>query len=319
MSGLDNLNKRLQYRGGSAKGRLEQDKLKSLKKALLYSYQAETAVLKDGREFKCLINPDKLKPEYDNKIISIPYKDTCLTSGLLDTIDLKPGDVFTWKENQTFWIVFLQYLEESAYFRAEIRRCKSEIDINKTTYKVYVRGPIETAIRWEQKKEIVSNDLNYSLSLYITKNKETLDYFHRFKKIKLKTEVEKDVFKETPWEVQAVNEYDADGIIEVHLRESYNNSMEEEKESQIEIDIPDVGQSYIKGPKTVYPYDIVKYEIKNANNGTWNINSSKAKIINIKDSFVTIEITTGRSGNFDLIYKRENEDDIIFPIIIESL
>ena len=49
-----------------------------MKKALLYSYQAATATLADGREFRCLINPDKTKPAYDNKIISIPYKDVCL-------------------------------------------------------------------------------------------------------------------------------------------------------------------------------------------------------------------------------------------------
>ena len=101
MSGLDNLNKRLQYQGGNQEGRFIKDKLKSLKKALLYSYQAETAILEDKREFRCLINPDKLKPEYDNKIISIPYRDICLNKVKIGTtsqgeeeIGLKPGDVF---------------------------------------------------------------------------------------------------------------------------------------------------------------------------------------------------------------------------------
>ena len=59
MQGLDNLNLRLSYAGGNQEGRMQADKLKSLKKALLYSYQAATAILQDGREFKCLINPDK--------------------------------------------------------------------------------------------------------------------------------------------------------------------------------------------------------------------------------------------------------------------
>jgi hypothetical protein len=45
---------------------------------LLYSYQAATAVRADGREFRCLINPDKNKPAYDNKILSVPYWDHCL-------------------------------------------------------------------------------------------------------------------------------------------------------------------------------------------------------------------------------------------------
>ena len=71
----DTLNIRLNYMGGKkADDRMTNDKLRTLKKALLYSYQAETAVLADGREFRCLINPDKLKNDYDNKIISIPFK-----------------------------------------------------------------------------------------------------------------------------------------------------------------------------------------------------------------------------------------------------
>jgi hypothetical protein len=57
--------------------------LTGLKRALLYSYQAETAVLSDGREFRCLINPDKNKPAYDNKIISIPFKDICLNKPMV--------------------------------------------------------------------------------------------------------------------------------------------------------------------------------------------------------------------------------------------
>ena len=75
MQGLSNLNLRLSYSGGNQEGRMQTDKLKSLKKALLYSYQAATAILQDGREFKCLINPDKNKIDYEDKIISIPYKD----------------------------------------------------------------------------------------------------------------------------------------------------------------------------------------------------------------------------------------------------
>lgn len=102
---LELLEKRINYRGGAnQQNRMIQDKLKSLKKALLYSYQAATAVLKDGRQFRCLINPDKNKPDYDNKIISIPFKDVCLNEPKVGTttqgtvqIGMKPGDVFCTK------------------------------------------------------------------------------------------------------------------------------------------------------------------------------------------------------------------------------
>lgn len=111
----------------------------SLKRSLLYSYQAATAVLADGREFRCLINPDKLKPAYDNKIISIPFKDVRLNPEQEDKekttigeeeIGMKPGDVFLWKETNTYWLVYLRYIEEDAYFRAEIRRCDTTVTIN---------------------------------------------------------------------------------------------------------------------------------------------------------------------------------------------
>ena len=102
MSGLDNLNKRLNYRGNNQQNRMISGKLASLKRALLYSYQAATAILEDGREFRCLINPDKLKTNYDDKIISIPFEDICLnsdkigkTSEGIQPIGIKTGDVFT--------------------------------------------------------------------------------------------------------------------------------------------------------------------------------------------------------------------------------
>ena len=46
MSGIDNLGTRLGYAGGARQeSRFINDKLKALKKALLYSYQAETITL----------------------------------------------------------------------------------------------------------------------------------------------------------------------------------------------------------------------------------------------------------------------------------
>lgn len=105
INALDGMQKRLNYNGGQEQQkRMNQDKLRTLKKALLYSYQGATAILEDGREFRCLINPDKLKTSYDEKIISIPFEDVCLnpeyskretTSKGTENIDLKPGDVFT--------------------------------------------------------------------------------------------------------------------------------------------------------------------------------------------------------------------------------
>ena len=148
MSGLENLKTRVKYYGVTVEDRLKTDKLRTLKKALFNSYQAETIVLADGREFKCLINSDKLEKDYDDRYISIPFEDICLNAERLgktsegqQKIGLKSGDVFKWKENDSYWITYLPKLEESAYYRATIRRCMYEVTINDTRYKIYFRGP----------------------------------------------------------------------------------------------------------------------------------------------------------------------------------
>mgnify|MGYP003295907209 CR=1 FL=1 len=179
MSGLENLNTRLRFNGGIAEGRMQESKLKALKKALLYSYQAATAILSDGRMFRCLINPDRLRVDYDDKIISIPYKDICLgrmvevideetgeikkieepskrqgkTTDGLEEIGLKPGDVFTWKETQTDWIVYLERLEE------EIKNYYMGEEINT----IYIGGGTPSCLNMSQLKKIFE-----IISIFIT-------------------------------------------------------------------------------------------------------------------------------------------------------
>lgn len=268
MSGLDNLKTRLEYRGGAEQQvRMKHSKLDSLKKALLYSYQAATATLQDGREFRCLINPDKLKNEYEDKIISIPFEDICLnatragkTSEGIQKIGMKPGDIFTWKETNTTWLVYLQRLEETAYFRAEIRKCQYTIDINGTSYAIY--GKRLGDIDWQTKKNISWNNLDYSLEIYITKDAATEDFFKRFTVVKING---------NPWEVQAVDSMSSEGIIIVALKETYTNSVEEkiEKEKEEEVSQQSFNKKapYIEGFTTVYPYDELIYTIQNAEGG----------------------------------------------------
>lgn len=308
------MKKRLNYRGGNAEGRLQKDKLHSLKCALHDSYQAEVAELADGRQFKCLINPDKLKPEYDNKIISIPFNDICLNSEDKEeqAIGMKPGDYFIWKRRtehmDTTWLVYLQHIEEDSYFRAEIRKCEYEFEINGKKYPIYVRGPVETDIPWNQKRGIVWNNINYTLIMYITKNEETNDYFERFVKID---------FDDKKWEVQAVNRYDSGGsILEVFLKETFANTVEEDAVKEQEADKVDT-VSQIIGDKEVYPYDMKTYSIEGMVGGNWSISNNKAKIIEQNEQTVTIEVVTSKSGSFDLVYN--GNELITLPIVIKSL
>lgn len=333
MSGLENLEARLAYNGGGNQaGRMNVDKLRALKKALLYSYQAQTIILEDGRLFRCLINADKMKEKYEDKIISIPFEEQCLGSFIEETqeismerltegdnrVGMKPGDVFRWREdNDDYWLVFLRRSEETAYFRAEIRRCMYKVKINDNIYPVYVKGPSTIDIDWNTRRELGSwNDLNYDATMYITKNKETEQFLHRFTKIEIKGK---------PWEIQGVDNISMDGIITVALKETYSNTLEKKeeeykKEHPEEKPVIDEDTPHIAGAATVYPYDDREYTIVNAEGGSWEV-SDKKKVLILKqdENKALLQMRTGLSGQFKLFYKRENEEDIVLDITIETL
>ena len=376
---INNMKTRLGYLGGNSQiERMNKDKLRSLKKALLYSYQAATAILSDGREFRCLINPNKLSLDLDNKILSIPFIDCPLNGGqgtsadiedsdnhsqegvweemedlvatlsLIDEgweemvpeedvedlpdpendviipegeqeVGIKEGDVITWKENSSRWIVYLRRLEETAYFRADIRRCRYQLTLgNGSKYWVYVRGPVEQSILWTQTSGNYFNKLNYTLVMYIQQNEETLKYFRRFKKVMINGQ---------PWEVQATDSISTPGIIEVSLKETYNNTIEDNIEKAVEeatkkevVKEQNTNEPYIYGSIEVYPYDVKHYEIKNYGGGSWSIwNESRSNLVklkNISDKEVDLHIITGKSGKFTLIYE-SNEGKVIAALDIQ--
>ena len=328
---LELLNKRLQYQGGNQQQRFINDKLKSLKRALLYSYQAATAILSDGKEFRCLINPDKNKPAYDNKILSIPYKDICLnmpkigkTSEGEINVNIKTGDVFTWKETNTHWLVYLEYIEEDAYFRSEIRRCDQEVKIGNNSYWVYIRGPVETSIEWSQKAGIEWNTLNYSLVMYITADNITNDYFERFKTIKI-LDPRKNI--EKTWQVVGVDPYYGDGIIQIFLDEFFENSIADEvaienfdKINEEENPV-DETSAYIEGPIEVQQYSKAYYEIHNAENGYWYVNWQGKEIpLNSSLKIIPLNISVGQVGEtFTLIYRIDEQNNITLDVKIIAL
>ena len=305
MPDLTNLKMRVQHAGGSPKERMSLDKLRSLKQALLYSYQAETAVLADGREFKCLINPNKLSMELDDKMLSIPFMDVPLNrEAQEEIIGVKPGDIITWKENNTHWLVYNQYLQEEAYFRGLMRQCDTEVDINGQSYWVYIKGPSEKGIDWSKSKHFMFNNLNYTLEMYISKDENSLEFFHRFKILNILGK---------SWEVQAVDNITTDGIIEVYLKEYYSEEIEPEppKEDEEEVlppteePIPSIA---IVGKTSVYPYDVVMYFVNSNENGFWSLSNKRARILRQSATFAEVEITSGKSGDITLLYHGETQD-----------
>ena len=326
MLALNNLEKRLNYNGGiEQRARMDSDKLRSLKRALLYSYQAQTAILKDNREFRCLINHDKLKEDYDDKIISIPYDDICLNAedffdwdiDTIQHIGMQVGDVFTWKETDTKWIVIQEILEENAYFRATIRKAEDEIIINGKSYYGYL-GKWTKGELWHTKQLRSWSEMGYEVVLYITRDETTENYFHRFQKLEISGRL---------WEVQMVNDITSDTMLIIYLKETFRNEFENytETESEENNNTDDENNNVeedmitIIGLDKCYPFDTLQYSIEGASNGNWILSNNKAKIKASTDTTVTITITTAKSGLIDLIYKRENEEDIVKTITIQSL
>jgi hypothetical protein len=85
--GINLMRKRLDLRGGELQqNRMIKDKRWTLDHATKYSYQAARIRHTDAvdkEEAPSLINPDKTKQDYDDKILSVGYE-----------YRYKPGDVF---------------------------------------------------------------------------------------------------------------------------------------------------------------------------------------------------------------------------------
>lgn len=76
----------------------------------------------------------------------------------------------------------------------------------------------------------------------------------------------------------------------------------------------------IQGPQTVYPYDTHKYWLKHGK-GSFSIEtmSDVAKIVDCGDDWCSVEITTGRKGEFTLFCLLENGEETSLEVEIKSL
>lgn len=333
--------KRLEAKGGfPQQDRMIRDKRRSLDKATLYSYQG-AKVKKQLYDFKpamdgvreadpvrALINPNKLKMDYDDKIISIGFEH-----------GFHVGDVFEWCNTGTYWIIYLQDLEELAYFRGDIRKCSYEIEWDdedgkrQRTY-VALRGPVETKIDYIQKHGISVDNPNYSLNILMPKTTANLKQFKRYKKFYLQDLVEGE--DRVCWRVEAIDTFSTPGIIEVTAVEYYANEFEDDVEagkvgSLIKKPIdPNIGtdsEFVIVGDTFIKPKKEYIYYIKGSQYGQWYISDAKLPIKkeefedDMGRSAIRIKWDSSYSGQFDLWYGDENGPmfDYKKTIVVESL
>lgn len=301
--------------GNRQQERMIKDKRRSLDYAVWNSYQAAEVVRVDAENRKpvrALINPNKLKQDYDDKIISVGFE-----------YNFKCGDVFEWLGTKTHWLVYLQDLTELAYFRGDIRKCSYQIALEDedgvhTTYAA-VRGPVETKINFIQKHGISVDTPNHSLSILMPKNEYTMNYFKRYSKFYLQGD-------DTCWRVEATDWISTPGVLEVIAVEYYANETEDDVDAGIvggliepikdpnegtvdEMDI--IGETFIKVKKL---YD---YEFNGTKADEWYVDK-KYPVELIPDPTdprrVSVRWVSSYSGQFELLY-----GDYSKTIVVESL
>ena len=341
VEGAVEMAKRLKANGGfPQQDRMIRDKRRSLDKALLYSYQGAWVKrqyydftptmegVKEAPPVRALINPNKLKQDYDDKIISVGFEH-----------DFQTGDVFEWCNTKSYWLIYLQDLTELAYFRGDIRRCRYEIewrDENDKQCRTYaaVRGPVETKIDYIQKHGISVDNPNFSLHLLMPKNKETLKKFKRYSKFYLQGTVEGE--DKTCWRVEAIDSFSTPGILEINAIEYYANETVDDIDNGI-VDAfivkpmdpnPEINTEFqIYGETFIKPKKEYIYYVDGSLSGQWylNDNSLPIKFETFEDekghNAVRIKWTAPMSGQFDIWFGDASGPlfDYKKTIVVESL
>ena len=315
IQGVNNQFVRLNHQGGNLQqNRMIKDKRRSLDRALVYSYQGADVRKIDSTSddyVRALINPNKLKQDYDDKIISVGYEH-----------HFECGDIFEWKGTETYWLIYLQDLTELAYFRGDIRKCSHQInwedENGKHSTYAAIRGPVETKINYIQKHGISVDTPNYSLNILLPKTADTLSYFQRYNKFYL-TDDELKVC----WRIEAIDWLSMPGVLEINAVEYYANEFEDNLEdgtvgtlktepinpnnSFIEDTI--VGETFIK-PKREYEYEYIGNLV-----GKWSVKENYPIELIQDGKKVKLRWLDTYSGQFDLIYA----DCFKKTIVVQSL
>lgn len=289
---------RLQYYGGDQLSRINKQKLRSLKAALLNDYNSREIRTPAGLITRALINTNNLKPDYDKEYVSVEF-----SSGL------QAGDVFEVLDDGSHWMVYLPIITETAYLRAEIIKCRYEIDVEGEKYWIYFQGPTETDLRWFIKSGVNYNELNLSGTIYIKNDARTKEYFKRFTKLKLDGHT---------WEVQVTDSISVPGIIELEIQEYYDNPVEE---------LPDIIQETPELAETQKIIGLTSVKANSTNGYTiipeaynpeykWEIaNNPRVRVESTLDDgrICTVKLLHGADGSFDLKY-----GDEIYHVEIEE-
>lgn len=313
MENLELLKIRARYSNNDRQhDRMVEHKLKSFHRALLYSYQAawiKSDMKEDADWCRALINPDKVKFDYDEKTLSVDKR-----------WGFEPGDTFEWKGTDTHWILLKQEMTELAYWRGNIRRCQLiEVTDPETGENVRVwaaiRGPVETTIVDIQKAGLVADVRNRTLDIYMKLTEQNRRLFARYKRF---------FFFGEWWEVQSPDQISTPGVLEVIAIETAHCDHEDllvqpiEEHPEIEEQIKIEGDSFIK-PLTTHTYKVNLYNSAIS----WKVQfvAEKNKDIDdfvqyktLEDGTLSLKWTSTVTGTFVIIYGQYEK-----TVVVESL
>lgn len=345
MNNLELMKTRLMHEGGiRQEDRMIKSKRRTLDRAVLYSYQAcdiakipyELTVLENREKIsgltenelqkkeelvtvsqhlmRALINPDKLKQDYDDKILSIPYE-----------CGISNGDIIRWAGTDSYWIVYLSELTEDSYFRSSLRRCRYQISWKDETGAIQttwaaIRGPVETKINTISKGGLVLDTPNLTLNILLPRNEHTLKMFQRYSRF---------LFAGLCWQVQAPDSISMDGVIEINAMENYINNFKDDTTNELvdglvitKVDTEEDNSSgiFIKGNSMIEPIFEYSYDAIGIDGGVWSIenNCKFVEIVSQNNNNIIVKWTKIKSGKFNLVY---SADDIILKkeITVNSL
>ena len=292
---LKTLAARLQYQGGNRLGRINQQKLNSLRAALTNDYNSRMIRTPIHEAWPALINLNNLKPDYDKKYISVEFD-----------AGLEAGDVFECLDDGTHWMIYLPILTETAYLRSEIIRCRYTMTIDDEEYWIYFQGPTETDLRWFIKRGINANELNLSGTIYIKLNAQTRAFFERFTHIKVDNHI---------WEVQVTDSISVPGILEVEVQEYYDNPIAElpeiKRASNASSDDVIIGDTLVSQDSVVGYY--ISKEYLNDNYSWEVVDNPRVEIVEVMNNgnICKVRIHDGAIGSYIVKYGEHTLESVI--------
>lgn len=290
---LDRMRARIDYLGGEGdKDRLIEGKQYSFNDALQRAHNSYTITF-NGKETKALINTNKLKQSYDERILAAP----------LDA-ELRTGDIIYWTENRSYWLIYLQDIGEEAYFRAYMRKCKAEL-ITKTSEGEYsvraaIIGPELKKIAEEPKVDVAVETPNLTIQVMIPRMNGDIDLraiFKRYTKFK---------YDDVTWKIQSVNTVDLDNVIIFQAMEDYEIIDNPEPEVPV--------TSKITGPLVIKPLQSAEYSVEEGTEDLWRVSNNKVKIIDKSADTLCLKWNDMKSGKFTIYYGEQAQE-----IVVESL